>query len=82
MQHVQRMTLLISHKMFEYKIWHHVSLRECNFNEIQEFTLINLLLKLKSPASIFFNIEIEKLFKIIFSMVINLNRQNFVYGLS
>ena len=35
----------------------HVSLRDnAMFNEIQNFTLIDLLLKLASPASIFFNV--------------------------
>ena len=39
-----------------------------NFYEIKDFTLINILLKLASEVSIFFIIQIEKLFRIIFSM--------------
>ena len=37
---------------------------QCNIYEIQNFTLIDLLLKLASKASIFFNIQIGKLFPI------------------
>ena len=46
--------------------------------EIQDFTLIDLLLKLARSVSIFFNIQIEKFFKIIFSMVLHPNYQHFV----
>ena len=41
--------------MFEYKICYHVALRaNAIFYEIQDFTLIDLLLKLANRASIFF----------------------------
>ena len=43
---------------------------------------IDLLLKLANPASIFFNTQIEKLFKTIFSIVFNPNHQHFVSSLS
>ena len=46
--------------MFGYKICHHVALRVNVIYEMHYFTLINLLLKLVSPASILFNIQIEK----------------------
>ena len=65
--------------MFKYKICYHVALRaNAHFYKIQEFTFIDLLLKLTSSVSIFFNIQIGKLFKIIFYMVFNLNHQHFV----
>ena len=68
--------------MFEYEICHHVALRaNAIFYEIQNFTLVDLFLKLASPASIF-NIQREKQFKIIFCMVVNLNHQHFVSSLS
>ena len=49
--------------------------------EVQDFTLVDLLLKLASPESILFNIQIEKLLRIIFSMVININYHHFVSSL-
>ena len=36
------------------------------FHEIQDFTLIDRLLKLASSTSIFINTQMEKLFKVIF----------------
>ena len=60
----------------------HVTLRaNANVYEIQDITLINLLLKLASQASIFSNIQTEKLFQIIFSTVFNLDHQHFVSSL-
>ena len=53
----------------------------CSF-KIQGFTLINLLLKLRSSTFIYFNIQIEKLSKILFSMVFKLNHQQFFSSLS
>ena len=51
------------------------------YYEIQNFTLLDLLLKLTSPALIFFIIKLEKLFIIIFSMLFNVNH-HFVFSLS
>ena len=40
---------------------YHVALRVNRiFREIQDFTLIDLILKLASPSSIIYNIQIEK----------------------
>ena len=58
-----RMPYSTNHKVFEYKICYHEALRANTiFYEIQDFTLIDLLQKLASPASIFSNIQIETLF--------------------
>ena len=43
---------------------------------------MDLSLKLASPVSIFFNIQIEKLLKIIFAMVSHLNYQSIVSSMS
>ena len=51
---------------------------QCNLLRIKYFTLIDVLLKLASLVKIFLNIQIEKLFKIIFSVSMNANHQHFV----
>ena len=63
--------------------YYHVALRvNAIIYEIQDFTLIDLLLKLANPASTFLNIQIEKLIKIILSIVFNFNHHHFVSSLS
>ena len=67
--------------MFEYNICFQVALiRDNFFHEIHDFTLMDLLLKSRSPASIFFNIQIERLLTV-FSNVFNLDHQHFVSSL-
>ena len=69
--------------MFEYKICYHVALAvNAIFYEMQDFALVDLLLKLVSPALISFNIQIEKLLNITYSMVFNINNHYFVSNLS
>ena len=82
MQHI-RIPLLAHPKLFEYEISYQVTYLRVNTisYEIQDFTLTNLLIKLTSPVSIFFNIQIERVLKTIFSMVLSLNRQNFFSSL-
>ena len=53
------MIYLTNHKVIEYKICYHVVLKaNAIFYKIQDFTFIALLLKLASPASIYFLIFI------------------------
>ena len=57
------MPQLTNHNVFEYKICYHVALRAnatfCHIATTQNFTLIDLLLNLPSPTSIFFTIQIK-----------------------
>ena len=51
------------------------------FYEVHDFTLIDLLLKWTQSASLFEDIQIEQLFKIIYYMIFNLKHHHSMFSL-